>query len=43
MNARTRKLIDNNIWAYLEDEKPYMLKAIISVAQEILEEKEEKE
>jgi len=43
MNPRTKKMIDSKIWAYLENEEPYMLKAIISCAQEILEEKEEQE
>tara|TARA_R100000353_G_scaffold70401_2_gene54186 strand:- start:270 stop:458 length:189 start_codon:yes stop_codon:yes gene_type:complete len=41
MNARTKKMIDNKIWAYLEEQEPYWLKAIISTAKEILEEKEE--
>ncbi len=40
MNARTKKMIDNKIWAYLEEGEPYWLKAIISTAKEILEEKE---
>ncbi len=41
MNARTKKMIDNKIWEYLENEEPYWLKAIISTAKEILNEKEE--
>ena len=39
MNPRTKKMIDNKIWAYLENEEPYWLMAIISTATEILEEK----
>lgn len=40
MNPRTKKMIDNKIWGYLENEEPYWLKAIISTAIEILKEKE---
>jgi hypothetical protein len=39
MNPRTKKIIDNRIFDYLENEEPYWLMAIISTATEILEEK----
>ena len=39
MNPRTKKIIDNKIFEYLENEEPYWLMAIISTATEILEEK----
>ena len=39
MKERTKKMIDNKIWDYLEDAPPFWLKAIISTAQEIHDEK----
>jgi len=39
MNERTKKIIDSMIWEYLEDAPPFWLKAIISTALEIHDEK----
>ena len=39
MNPRTKKLIDNKIFEYLEEEEPFWLLAIIDSASEILKEK----
>ena len=43
MKERTKKMIDNKIWEYLEDAPVFWLKAIISTAIEIHDEKCEQE